>query len=95
MRRTAGRRGWRAFEPRDRRAIHHMLHRGSEPQCPCCGGALERRSRTRMAAMLPGDVEGYDLDCRCCRRFFARIRHTPASLYLLRIQRLAAAVLRA
>lgn len=86
---------WRQFNHWDRGAIEHQIAHGPDSYCPCCAGPLEARPRTRLAAVLPGDVRGYDLDCRRCRRFHPRIRHTAHSLYMLRIRRLAAAVLRA
>ena len=86
---------WRQFNQRDRGAIESQLAHGSGACCPCGGGPLEARPGTRLAAVLPGGVRGTDLDCRACRRFHPRIRHTPHSLYMLRLRRLAAAVLRA
>ena len=57
--------------------------------------ALIEQGTTRLAAILPSGARGTDLECRQCRRFHPHIRHTRHSLYVLRIQRLAAAVLRA
>ncbi len=88
-------RTWRRFGRLDRVRIEEQLATGRLARCPCCGGVLVERRSTRLAAILPRGARGLDLDCRGCRRFHARVQHTPRSLYLLRIQRLAAAVLRA
>ena len=88
-------RGWRRFRPPERERIERQLALRGEARCPRCGGVLVERPNTRLAAVLPTGARGLDLDCRGCRRFHARVRHTPRSLYLLRLQRLAAAVLRA
>jgi hypothetical protein len=95
MRRFSGRRGWRSFHGRDARRIRRDLSAGVPLCCPCCDDPLEHRGATRMAAVLPSGVNGFDLECRACRRFCSQVRHTPESLYLLRIHKLAAAVLRA
>lgn len=88
-------RTWRQYTPRDRDAIEGQLARGTGCWCPRCGHRLAVRPTSRLTAVLPGEVGGYDLDCRSCRQFHPRIQHTGRSLYLLRLQRLAAAVLRA
>ncbi len=88
-------RTWRRFGRPDRERIEQQLATLGEARCPCCGGALVERPNTRLAAVLPGGARGLDLDCRGCRRFHARVQHTARSLYLLRLHRLAAAVLRA
>jgi len=88
-------RTWRRFPRPDRLHIEAQLATLGEARCPACGGTLVERPNTRLAVILPGGARGLDLDCRGCRRFHARVRHTPRSLYLLRLQRLAAAVLRA
>ncbi len=88
-------RTWRRFGRPDRQQIEEQLATHGAARCPCCGGLLLERPNTRLAAILPGGARGLDLDCRTCRRFHARVQHTPRSLYLLRLQRLAAAVLRA
>ncbi len=88
-------RTWRRFGRLDRERIEEQLATRGEARCPCCGSLLVERRSTRLAVVLPGGARGLDLDCRACRRFHARVRHTARSLYLLRIQRLAAAVLRA
>jgi hypothetical protein len=85
-------RTWTRFGRRDRSAIEAQLARATGSLCPRCGGPLEARPTTRLTAVLPGDVEGFDLDCRGCHQFHTRLFHTPHSLYLLRLQRLAAAV---
>ncbi|HEX6940865.1 MAG TPA: hypothetical protein VF158_15720 [Longimicrobiales bacterium] len=88
-------RTWRQFGPRDRCSIRLRLRRDQFLDCPQCGGPLEARPTTRLAAVLPPGAEGFDLDCRGCRRFHPVVRHTPESLYFMRLRRLAAAVLRA
>jgi len=95
MRRRNHCRAWRAFSGRDRPSILAQLAAGLRPHCPRCGTALEARPTTRLTAVLPRGTTGSDLECRPCRQFLARVRHTPASLYFLRIRRLAAAVTRA
>lgn len=88
-------RTWRRFNRQDRDRIELELARSGSARCPCCGAALVEQGSTRLAAVLPSGAQGSDVECRGCRRFHARIRHTPRSLYVLRLQRLAAAVLRA
>ena len=88
-------RTWRQFSPRERRSIQQRLTRGLELSCPHCGGPLEAQPSTRLAAVLPTGASGFDLDCRTCRRFDPHVRHSPASLYMMRMRRLAAAILRA
>jgi hypothetical protein len=95
MRSSTACRTWRTFRGAARRAIESQH---SEPaaavRCPCCDGVLEARPGTRMAAVLKG-VRGFDLECRSCRLFYARLIRTPRSAYLSRIRRFAAAVMRA
>ncbi len=88
-------RTWRQFGRRGRHAIHHQLTRGLRLHCPHCDGPLEAQPTTRLTAVLPPGATGFDLDCRACRRFHPQVRHSPESLYFLRLRRLAAAVLRA
>ena len=88
-------RTWRRFNRQERDGIELQIVRHGTARCPCCGAALIEQGTTRLAAILPSGARGTDLECRQCRRFHPRIRHTPHSLYVLRIQRLAAAVLRA
>lgn len=83
---------WRAFPARDGRAILLQLGDGEPPCCPWCRHVLEARPETRLASALVLDARGYDLDCRGCRRFLTVVRHTPRSLRLVRMRRLAAAV---
>lgn len=85
-------RAWRAFPSRDGRAILLQVMDGAAPRCPWCARLLEARPDTRLAAALVLDARGYDLDCRGCRRFWAVVLHTPRSIRLLRMRRLAAAV---
>lgn len=87
-------RTWTRFGRRDRSAIEAQLARGPGSQCPRCGGPLEARPNTRLSAVLPGGINGFDLDCRGCRQFHSRIFHTPHSRYLLRLKRLVAAIQR-
>ncbi len=91
----AARRSWRRYNHQDRDRIELQLARHGGARCPCCGAALVEQGTTRLAAVLPSGVRGSDLECRSCRLFHPRIRHTRHSLYVLRLQRLAAAVLRA
>lgn len=88
-------RTWRRFNRQDRDRIEAQLARYGCAHCPGCGASLVEQATTRLIAVLPRGARGYDLDCRGCRRFFSRIRHTPQSIYVVRLQRLAAAVLRA
>ncbi len=88
-------RTWRRFARRDRQSIEAQLASRGLARCPICGDPLVERSGTRLVAVLPTGVRGLDLDCRGCRRFHPRVQHTARSLYVLRLQRLAAAVLRA
>ncbi|CAN5701548.1 hypothetical protein BH23GEM3_BH23GEM3_19540 [soil metagenome] len=84
---------WRAFERRDGCHIEAEIEcGGAAPCCPGCGAILEARSTTRFARSLPLDANGYDLDCRGCRRFWCVVRHTSRSIRLLRMRRLVAAV---
>jgi ribosomal protein S27AE len=87
-------RTWTRFGRRDRYLIEAQLLQGPESFCPRCGATLEARPGTRLSAVLPGAVSGFDLDCRDCRQFHPRLSHSPRSLYLLRLRRLAAAVSR-
>lgn len=94
MRPRLSRRTWTRFGWRDRSVIEARLDAGPTATCPRCGGPLEARPGTRLSAVLPGGVAGYDLDCRGCRHFHPRLFHSHRSLYLLRMRRLAAAVAR-
>jgi hypothetical protein len=87
-------RTWTRFGRRDRYLIEAQLLRGPGSICPRCSAPLEARPTTRLTAVFPGDVEGFDLDCRDCHQFYPRLFHSPDSLYLLRLRRLAAAVSR-
>ncbi len=90
-----GVRTWRRYVRPERQRIEAELVARAMAHCPRCGQTLVARSPTRLGALLPTGAQGQDLDCRGCRRFHARVLHTPGSLYLLRLRRLAAAVLRA
>jgi hypothetical protein len=86
---------WRSFDRRDQGAIQAQLSAGVAPCCPRCEGVLEARPVSRIRAALPAGARAYDLDCRACHLFLPVIRHTPNSLRIERLRRLAAAVLRA
>ncbi len=88
-------RTWRRFRGAESGLIEFQLARFGRAHCPLCGRALAARPHTRLAAQLPSGADGVDLECRPCRCFHARVLHTPASLHVLRLRRLAAAVLRA
>jgi hypothetical protein len=90
--RRRSRQTWRCFEPDQARAIERSLERAQPPTCPSCREPLVERADSRLARELPLDATGYDLECRGCHRFLCRILHTPRSLRLLRMRRLAAAV---
>jgi hypothetical protein len=85
-------RTWRSFGARDGREIEHLIRAGETPCCPGCGEVLEARPTSRLARQLVLGARGFDLDCRDCRRFWCLVVHTPRSLRLLRMRRLAAAV---
>jgi hypothetical protein len=57
-----------------------------------CDDVLEAQGQSRIAPYLVLGATAYDLSCRACRRFWSVVRHTPRSLRLLRMRRLAAAV---
>ena len=86
---------WRSFTRRDRDVIKAHMESGREPACPICQTSLVTRDVTRMAALLPPHALGYDLECHPCRRDHSRVQLTSRSLHVLRLNRLAAAVLRA
>ena len=90
-----GVRTWRRFGRPECHGIEAELAVHGTAHCPRCGNPLAARSQTRLRAQLPTGAQGQDLDCRGCRRFHARVLHTAGSRYLLRLRRLAAAVLRA
>lgn len=92
MRARLNRRTWRSFARREGRWIEARLAAGADVRCPRCSGWLEATPATRLRATLPAGADGYDLDCRDCRRFHPRILYSPRSLYHDRIRRLAAAV---
>lgn len=80
---------WRPFSARDTKLIETHLTAPDGSRCPRCGDILEARTLTRAAA-------AHDLECRECKRYLSRVlQTTPESLYFLRIQRLATAILRA
>lgn len=92
MKRGLQRRTWRTFGSRDGGRIAARIDAGAHARCPSCGVFLEAQPSTRLRSVLPPGVSGYDLDCRECRRFLPRVRHTERSLYYLRVRRMAAAI---
>ena len=76
---------WRAFSQRERRQIEARLAKPDGSRCPRCGDILESRP----------SMSGAILQCRECLRFHVRARQDAHTLYLLRIQRLATAILSA
>jgi hypothetical protein len=92
LRSRRGQRAWRGFAVRDGREIERQIRAGAPPCCPCCGYVLEAKPTSRLAGQLVLDARGFDLDCRDCRRFWCLVVHTPRSIRLLRMRRLAAAV---
>ncbi|MGQ0562632.1 MAG: hypothetical protein ACT443_12250 [Gemmatimonadota bacterium] len=81
---------WRPFTARERKQIEVRLSAPDGASCPRCGDILEARRLARHAL-------AHELECHDCRRYYARALQagTPESLYLLRIQKLAIAILRA
>jgi hypothetical protein len=86
---------WRSYDRESGRLIEHRLRTGRAPDCPLCRKPLEARPSSRYGRCIVLDARGYDLDCRDCRRFWCVVRHTPRSIRLQRMRRLAAAVLAA
>jgi hypothetical protein len=78
-------RDWRAFPARERKQIESRMARPDGSRCPRCGDILE--ARPSGAAPI--------LECRDCKRYLLRAQQTPELMYLLRIQRLATAILSA
>ena len=95
MRCRRGGRTWRSFNHRQRALIDAQLAAGDVLRCPDCACVLEAEPSTRLTAVLPRGATGFDLACRQCRRFLARVYHSTASRKGERLRRLAAAVLRA
>jgi hypothetical protein len=85
-------RAWRSFGARDGREIERWIGMGEAPRCPGCGEVLEAQPTSRLARQIVLGARGFDLDCRDCRRFWCMVVHTPRSLRLMRMRRLAAAV---
>lgn len=83
---------WRPFTARDRKRIEAHLHAPDGSRCPQCGDILE-------APVRIGSLCG-DLECHDCKRYYSRNvevevpRVSPEAIYLLRLQRLATAVIR-
>jgi hypothetical protein len=73
---------WRAFPAREAKKIEARLATPEGSICPRCGSILE--------ACPPRSPDV--LECRDCRRFHARSQ-APETLYVLRMQRLATAIL--
>lgn len=74
---------WRAFPQRESRQIEARLTKPDGSRCPRCGDILESRP----------SMSGAILQCRECLRFHTRAQQTAETMYLLRIQRLATAIL--
>lgn len=74
---------WTPFSARERKFIENHLTREDGSRCPRCAEILEARPHR--------DV----LECRICQRFHARKQDTPGLMYVMRIQRLATAILSA
>jgi hypothetical protein len=74
---------WRAFSARERKQIEARLNTPEGSRCPRCGEILEARPALKSV-----------LECLDCLRFHAREQNSPETLYLLRMQRLATAILR-
>jgi hypothetical protein len=72
--------------------VEKALRQGERPLCPGCGDILEAEPGSRVSIHLVLDARAFDLACRACRRFWCCVQHTPRSLRLLRMRRLAAAV---
>ncbi|MGH7475456.1 MAG: hypothetical protein ACRELD_04150 [Longimicrobiales bacterium] len=86
---------WLAFDGVDLELVLSQLQVGARPRCPCCNQALEAQPSTRLRAMLPPSVDGYDLECRDCRRYHPCVYETSDRVRLTRLRRFATAVLRA
>src|SRR5262245_21605501 len=88
----SGRQTWRMYTARDGKKIERFTNRGLAPPCPCCGGALETEADALLTPLVILDATACDLVCRTCKRFWCLVRHTPRSMQLMRMRRLAAAV---
>ncbi|HEX6558337.1 MAG TPA: hypothetical protein VF021_02725 [Longimicrobiales bacterium] len=76
---------WRPYPARERKKIEARLSKPDGSLCPRCGDILEARP----------SASGAILECRQCQRFHPRTPQTPETMYFLRIQRLATAILSA
>ena len=74
---------WRAYTARERKRIEARLNREDGSRCPRCDDFLEARPDVPV------------LQCRECRRFHTRVEPVAEYLYILRMQRLATAILQA
>ena len=72
-----------------REHVSACAHAGVTAYCPRCGGDIELHPRSRS-----GEAEA-DLRCGGCGLFFPHVVLTAEALRLLRLRRLAAAVLSA
>ena len=72
---------WRPFSARERKYIEHHMADADGSRCPRCDEILEARPNRAV------------LECRGCQRFHARSNQTPELMYVMRIQRLASAIL--
>lgn len=86
---------WRVYSDRDGRKIERTVRAGDKPRCPGCEAELRAESGSRLRPTLILDATAYDLTCRGCHRFWCIVRQTKRSLRLIRMRRLAAAVLAA
>jgi hypothetical protein len=53
---------------------------------------LETQPDSRLMRRMVLDARSFDLDCPSCHRYWCLVVHTPRSLQLLRMRRLAAAI---
>ena len=83
---------WRPYSIRDGDRIERSIRAGGPVSCPRCARALETQPDSRLPHRTLLDATAHDLVCDSCRRYLCVIRHTPRSLRLLRMRRLAAAV---
>lgn len=74
---------WRPYSARERKFIDNHLTDADGSRCPRCTDILEAHPSQPI------------LECRTCQRFHPRSTETPEVLYLVRMQRLASAILTA
>ena len=84
---------WSVFSLRDGERIERAVRTGEAPVCPRCSHALGARPESQFfAPRVILDATAHDLVCDSCRRIWCVVRHSPRSLRLVRMRRLAAAV---